>query len=215
MKKLIMLLTLTITLTTVDASGQNWNEWMQQKKTQRKYLIKQVALLRTYLGIMKKGVTIVRSGLNTIQNIKNGELNLHRDFFGSLKNVNPHISNGAKVADIIAYQVFILQQLKKLNQYCQDSQQFSAEELRYVADVYTNMLMLCQVNVDELITIIKPDQATMTDDERLTQLNRLHDDMQDKHAFIQSFSEDAQYIATNRAREALNTSQSKAFNTIP
>ena len=85
--------------------SQTAQEWTQQKATQKKYLLQQIAALQVYLGYAKNGYSIVTSGVNTIRNIKNNDLSLHRNFFNLLKNVNPSISRYAKIVDIMAYQV--------------------------------------------------------------------------------------------------------------
>jgi hypothetical protein len=203
MKKLIIILTLITGCFTSDSQAQNWNEWFKQKKTQRRYLIKQIALLKVYITQVKKGITVVRRGLNTVENVKNGEFNLHKDFFSYLNNVNPAIANSAKVADIIAYQVFIMRQLNSVNRYCRNNKQFTPEEVRYVGDVYTNMLVLCDANLAELLSIIRSNKTKMTDDERLGRIDWLHEDMLDKQRFVKSFDRDVRYIGLNREHEQL------------
>lgn len=198
--KFIMILITGMILSTA-APAQTWNEWFKQKKTQKKYLVKQIALLRLYLGYLKKGYEIADKGLTTIHNIKNGDFNLHRDFFGSLKNVNPHIANSAKVADIIAFQVYIIQDIKRVNSFCRDNEHFTPEEIRYVAAVYSNMLFLCDASISELLMIIRSNETEMKDDERLMRIDRLYDDMLDKHTFVQSFDNDVRLIAKERERE--------------
>lgn len=214
-KYLIVLVIGLVTLSGVEAQAQNWNEWFKQKKTQRRYLLKQLALLKVYIGYVKKGVTVVRHGLNTVQNVKNGEFNLHKDFFSHLNNVNPLIANSAKVADIIAYQVFILQQLRKVNQYCRGHGKFTPEEIRYVADVYANMLVLCDANLAELLSIIRPDKTKMTDDERLSRIDYIHTDMLDKQRFVKSFNQDVRYIGFNRAHDQYELDAMSVYYGIP
>src|SRR5258706_14560273 len=85
--------------------AQTAEEWTQQKKTQIKYLLQQIAANKVYIDYLEKGYSIARNGLQTIQNIKKGDFNLHFNFFDSLKKVNPKIKGWAKVADIIAYQL--------------------------------------------------------------------------------------------------------------
>jgi hypothetical protein len=197
------------------APAQTWDEWFKQKKTQKKYLAKQIVLLRLYLGYLKKGYEIADKGLTTIHNIKNGDFNLHRDFFGSLKNVNPHIKNSAKVADIIAFQVYIIQNIKRVNNFCKTNEYFTPEEIRYVAAVYSNMLFLCDASISELLTIIRSNETEMKDDERLVRIDKLYDDMLDKHAFVQSFDSDVRLIARERERETRSVERMhKQYETI-
>src|SRR5882762_9234160 len=153
MKKPILIISLAIACISYESYGQTFAEWFQQKKTQKKYLVQQIAALHVYLDYLKKGYTIVHNGLNTIGNIKNGNFNLDRDFFSSLKNVNPSIKNIAKVADIIAFQVYISRELGRVYSFCAGNKHFTPEELRYIAKVHTNMLLLSDASVSELIKI--------------------------------------------------------------
>lgn len=213
MKFLFIIVTGILLSTTSPA--QTWDEWFKQKKTQKKYLAKQIVLLRLYLGYLKKGYEIADKGLTTIHNIKNGDFNLHRDFFGSLKNVNPHIKNSAKVVDIIAFQVYIIQNIKRVNNFCKNNEYFTPEEIRYVAAVYSNMLFLCDASISELLTIIRSNETEMKDDERLVRIDKLYDDMLDKHAFVQSFDSDVRLIARERERETRSVERMhKQYETI-
>lgn len=201
MKKMFIAISILFCLSVCTAQAQTWNEWFKQKKTQKKYLIKQIALLHLYLGYVKKGYEIANKGLTTIHNIKNGDFNLHRDFFGSLKNVNPHIANSAKVADIIAFQVYIVRDIRNVNIFCKNNGHFTPEEIRYVAAVYSNMLFLTDASISELLMIIRSNETEMKDDERLKRIDLLYEDMLDKHAFVQSFDYDVRLIAKERERE--------------
>jgi hypothetical protein len=201
MKRILIILSMLMCLVYAEASAQTWNEWFRQKKTQRKYLVKQIGLLRLYLGYLKKGYEIADKGLTTISNIKDGDFSLHRDFFGSLKAVNPHIRNSAKVVDIIAFQVFIVRSIGEINDFCRDNEYFTPEEIRYVAAVYTNMLVLMDASVAELLMVIRSGESEMKDDERLQRIDALHADLLDKHAFIRSFDSDVRTIARERERE--------------
>lgn len=198
--KYLLIVTTTILICTT-AHAQTWNEWFRQKKTQRNYLVKQIALLQVYLGYVKKGYEIADKGLTTIHNIKNGDFNLHRDFFGSLKNVNPHIANSVKVADIIAFQVYIIEDIRKVNNFCKNNEHFTHEEIHYVATIYSNMLFLMDASISELLMIIRSNGTEMKDDERLMRIDKLYDDMLDKHAFVQFFDNNVGVIASERERE--------------
>lgn len=199
--KFIVLIIVGAMLSTA-APAQTFNEWFRQKKTQRRYLTKQVALLRVYLGYLKRGYEIVDKGLTTIGNIKDGEFNLHRDFFSSLKNVNPYIRNSAKVADIVAFQVWIIRNMAEVNDFCRDNRYLTPEEIRYVVHVYANMLVLMDASVAELLAVTRSGEAEMKDDERLKRIDNLYTDLLDKHAFVKSFDADLRTITRERERES-------------
>lgn len=201
MKRTAIILLGWILCLQMNVTAQTWNEWFKQKKTQKKYHYEQIVALQMHLNNLKKGITIVYKGLTAIHNIKNGDFNLHRDFFGSLKKVNPLISNSAKVADIIAFQVYIIQNLKKINNYCKNNKSFTAEEIRYVALVYSNMLLLTDASISELLDIIRSDKSDMKDDERLNRIDKLYDDMLDKHAFVTGFGNEVVLLSHQREKE--------------
>ena len=202
MKKLTLLFLVTLVIGMGSATAQTFDEWFRQKKTQKKYLIQQIAALRVFMGNLKKGYDIAHKGLNTISNIKDGNFNLHRDFFGSLKNVKPAISNSVKVADIIAFQIYVIRDMKRVYNFCERNENFTPEEIRYIAKVHTNLLFLCDANLSELLMIIRSNETEMTDDERLMRIDKIYDDMQDKHAFVQAFGNDTQSLSQERGKES-------------
>lgn len=193
-------------------SAQTADEWLNQKATQKKYLLQQIAALQVYLGYAKKGYSIVTNGVNTIRSIKNGDLNLHRDFFNRLKNVNPAIRRYAKVADIIAYQVKIIKQTKNTIQQIKETKQFTEPELDYCKAVFDNLLDECMKTVEELILVTTSGNLEMKDDERLKRIDGLYADVQDKYSFACSFSEDMGLLAVQRLGEQMEINRSKLIN---
>lgn len=183
------------------ASAQTWNEWFKQKKTQRRYLRKQIALFKVYLGYLKEGYEIADKGLTLIGDIKDGDFTLHKDYFGSLKKVNRYLANSAQVVDVFELQLQVIHGIREVNTFCQDNEYFTPEEIHYIARVYLNMLSLTGQSIDELLTIITSGESEMTDDERLQRVSELHADMQDKTAFVQCFAADVGMIAAERERQ--------------
>jgi len=195
-------------------SAQTTAEWTQQKTTQRKYLLEQIAALHTYISYAKKGYDIVNKGVTTVRNIKKGDFNLHRDFFNHLKTVNPKISNYTKVADIIAYQFRIIKQTKEAVAGIRVTKQFTLQEIDYCAAVLDNLIAECIKTIDELLLIITDGKLEMKDDERLKRIDRLYADIQDKYAFTSTFSEDMALLAMQRLSEQVQINHSKILNGI-
>src|SRR4051812_14383767 len=127
MKKVAI--TLVILIAFKESSAQTFDEWFKQKKTQKKYLIEQIAAFQMYLGYVQKGYSIARKGLTTIGNIKKGDFNLNNDFFSSFKSVNPTIRNYSKVAEIIAFQIKIVHTYKYTYKYVQTISLYSPAEV--------------------------------------------------------------------------------------
>jgi len=213
MKK-IMLLAIAIGLYIGPVSAQTVNEWVNQKSTQKKYLLQQIAALQVYINYAKKGYNIVSGGINTIRDIKKGDLNLHNTFFSSLKTINPKISRYSKVADIISFQVRIIKLARQTLQSIREANQFSVEEIEYCKMVLDALLDDCIQSITELIEIITPDKLQMTDDERLVRIDKLYLDMQDKFTFSNVMSEDISLLALQRLSEQIEINRSKRINGI-
>lgn len=197
----MMLLPLFFCLVCADTQAQTWEEWFRQKKTQRKYLAKQIALLKIHLEYLKKGYDIAQQGLTLIGDIKDGEFGLHRSYFASLKDVNPQLARLTKVADTFTMQAYIVRRMGEINAFSQNNPYLTPEEIRYVATVYTNLLKLADASLGELLVIVRAGESQMTDDERLARIDLLYADMLDKHAFVRSFENDVHLIAAERERE--------------
>jgi hypothetical protein len=196
------------------SNAQTFDEWFNQKSTQKKYLLQQIAALKVYLDYAKKGYNIVTGGISTIRNIKNGDLNLHRDFFNRLQNVNLAIRRYAKVADIIAYQVKIIKQTKLVLQQIRETKQFTEAELDYCKQVFDTLLDECIKTAEELILVTTSGELEMKDDERLKRIDGLYADVQDKYSFACSFSEDMGLLAVQRLGEQMEINRSKIINGV-
>jgi hypothetical protein len=194
--------------------SQTTKEWTQQKSTQKKYLIQQIAALHTYIGYAKKGYNIASKGINTIRNIKNGDFNLNRDFFGSQKQINPKIKKYARLADLLAYQYRIIKKTKQVISAIQQTSQLTTDEIDYCKKVFDNLLDECVKTIDEVITILTPDEFTMKDDERLKRVDNTYTDMQDKYAFYSSFSNEMGVLIAQRIAEQYEINRSKILNSI-
>ena len=62
-----------------------------QKATQQKLALEQIAALSVYAQEALQGYQAVQNGLNIIKEITNGEFNLHTIFFAALAGINPKL----------------------------------------------------------------------------------------------------------------------------
>lgn len=212
MKSLVILIFFTIL--SVGTKAQTFAEWFRQSATQKKYLLQQIATLQVYIGYVQKGYSIARQGLNTISDIKHGEFNLHRDYFNSLKTVNPKIKNYSKVADIIVLQVNIIKTYKEAAKQLKQSGTFNAGEISYINGVFKRLMDDCAETIDALITVTTSGELEMKDDERLKRIDALYSDMQGKYTFVQGFSNEAKLLAASRIQEQNNIQTIRALNPI-
>jgi len=186
-----------ITTTAPGCRAQTWAEWFSQKKTQKKYLVQQIAALQVYIGYAKKGYEIVGSGLQTVRDISNGEFNLHNVFITGLKQVSPAIRNDLRIAEIIALQLGMLKSFGVLK----STGGLSADQLLYVAEVANGVISACYHDLEELLLVITSGKLEMSDDERLSRLNGIYERMLEKSAFTQNFCGEAKLLIRQRALE--------------
>lgn len=194
--------------------SQTLAEWTQQKKTQREYLLHQIAALRTHLLYVKKGYDIAHEGISTIKNIKNGEWDLHRHYFGSLLLVNPAIKNYARVANIVSMQVRIVKQVRSLINECRQRKLLNSGEIDYVVKVCDHLLSECLENMEELILVITSGQLEMKDDERIKMIETIYAALQEKSVFLLSFGNSVTTLSKQRLYDKIELELSEKINDI-
>lgn len=194
--------------------AQSWSEWFQQKKTQKKYLLQQIAALQVYIDYAAKGYKIAGDGIHAVRDIKKGDFNLHENFFKSLYQINPAIKKYGKVADILLYQYKILKGAKQTLRDAASAKQLSPEETDYCKSVFDFLFGECVKSVDELLDVLTADNLQMKDDERLKRIDAIYADMQDKYTFCASFSEDLGLLNAQRIREQAEMARSTTINAI-
>jgi len=200
MKKVWITL-IAIIITTVATNAQTWDEWFRQKKTQKKYLVQQIAALKVYLKFLKEGYDVAKQGLDIVGDIKDGNFNDHSTYFSSLKLVNGNVPDISKIHAIVAYQNAIMKEFGSLVNECNADQSLSQNEKSYVKSVYGNLLSECERAISELTTITTDDEAQMTDDERIERLNLIYADMKDKYSFCRSFCNATRMLMMQRTHE--------------
>lgn len=195
--KSLAVLLLVVALCCTQARAQTWGEWFRQKKTQKKYLLEQIAALKVYSGYLKKGYELTRKGTGLIRDIKNGEFSLHRTFFDGLKLVSPLVKNDMRIPEIISLQLDILEAFEGLT----IAEGLSAQQHSYVGEVKTKVLEDWRDDLAELILVITSGKLEMSDPERLKRLAALHEALLDRFAFVRQFSEEIQMLIRYRKKK--------------
>lgn len=212
MKKIT--LTIICSLAVCWTQAQTWNEWFRQSKTQKKYLIQQIAALKGYIEVAQKGYKIAKEGLDFIGDMKRGEFNLHDAFFNSLQSINPEIRKYYKVAEIVGLQSEILKNCAETKRSLRNSGMMQADELEYVTGSFNRMLENCSDLVAQLITLTTSGKLELTDDQRIRRIDEVHQQMQDNYTFTKSFGDQALILAISRKQESNDLQTSRALNGI-
>jgi hypothetical protein len=182
------------------ARAQNWNELLRQGKTQKKYLIEQIAALQAYSDYLKKGYNLVDAGLGQISDLTGGEYNLHQAFIRSLESVSPFIRLDPRVIEVILMQHSISGLFNALINHRMAGQ----EAREYIDAVRKQLDEECTTDLKELLLVMTPGKLTMSDDQRIERLNRIHERMQDKLIFARHFSSQVLALSAQHQLEKIN-----------
>ncbi len=181
---------------------------------QIKLYLEQIAANKVYIEYLQKGYGILRSGLTTIGNIKDGHFRLDRDFFAALESINPKIKNYSKVVDIIAYNISIVREFKTTLQQARETGLFTGTEESYLESVYGNVLKGCNGIIDALTLFTSPGRLKMSDDERIKEIDALHDEMQDSYVFSKQFCAEINVLALQRKEDLNDVNTLKSLHGI-
>lgn len=181
--------------------GQTLAEWTQQKKTQIKYLVQQIAALQVYATYVGKGYDIAKKGLDAIHAIKKGDFYLHENYFSSLQKVNPAVKDYTKIADIIALQILIVKNCRRQKNSMMQSGSFTNAEQSYAGKVFENVLTGSTEIIDQLIAITTDGLLQMKDDERMKRIDHLYEGMQEHYEFVKHFENENNRLAIQRMKD--------------
>jgi hypothetical protein len=163
--------------------------------------VEKLTQFKAILSDMRQGYTILTQGYGQVKDLAQGNFNLHQVFLDGLLKVNPEVARYARVADIIADEASILSEYKKAYKQFNNSGRFNASELGYIANVYSNLTGAALQNVNELTDVITASKLRMSDDERLSAIDRIYADTNDKLQFLRSFNRRTSMLQVQRQLE--------------
>ena len=164
-------------------------------------MMDQIADLEACLDDLEKGYQEVESGLHTIGDIKNGEFNLHKLFFGSLKAVNPRIAEMSEVAEVASLEAAIVKQTTMTLSSAKQNRWLQPAELAYLSKFYSALLRAGTEDLNALADLITDDHLEMADGERIQRIQAIDKDIQSQYGILQAFDSEAGLLAQQRQRE--------------
>ncbi|MEO6520983.1 MAG: TerB family tellurite resistance protein [Mucilaginibacter sp.] len=163
--------------------------------------VEKLTQFKAILSDMRQGYTILTQGYGQVKDLAQGNFSLHQVFLDGLLKVNPEVAKYARVADIIADEASILSEYKRAYKRFNNSGLFKASELDYIASVYSNLTGAALNNINELADIITASRLRMSDDERLSAIDRIYADTNDKLQFLRSFNRRTSMLQIQRQQE--------------
>ena len=169
--------------------------------------IQKLAALKSILKEMYDGYKILTTGYNAVKDISQGNFSLHKLFLDGLLTVSPTVKKYVRIADIINSQLTIVTEYKTALAHFRGIQLFNNSDINYLQSVYNNVFNLSLQNLDELLMVITDNQLRASDAERISAIDRIYKDMEDKLEFLRQFDNNAGLLATQR-QKALEENQS-------
>jgi len=179
------------------ANAQNFAEWFEQGKTQKKYLLQQIAALQVFSGALKQGYLVASKGLGSISGNLKGENSLHATYYNRLKTVDAAVKNNPMVKEILTWQANILKRLANIDQI----NGMTGNEKKYIVSVRAAVLNDCNDQINTLQNVITDGKLEMSDAERIALLIKIHTAMMDNYRFASGFAAQVNIYATQRIQE--------------
>lgn len=185
-----------------------------QAQGQQKEMLRQILYLKLYIEKAKKGYETIRKGLQTISELKEGELRLHEDYFDSLSAVPQAIRNHELVYSTQAFHDKILLETSRFQHSLRDQDLFHGDEIAHIRRTLERLLTQCEGDLDVLRTLISDNDFSMTDGERLKQIKILRDRALMHYTFLKSFTSSISLLGLARLKERGDVEKAAELNSV-
>lgn len=187
-----------------------------QEVTQLILNLEKLRELRKILRELKKGYEILFEGYNKIRDIARGNFKLHEAFLDALLQASPVVKSYGRIKDIVELQLALLRESRQTMQLLSATGQFSTEELEYLAKVYDELISESIKNLDALTDVLTTKKMRASDDERLSMIDALYEEMSSKLVFLRHFNSNNSLLAAQRKDEAAsNGTVKKVYGITP
>ncbi|WCT14379.1 TerB family tellurite resistance protein [Mucilaginibacter jinjuensis] len=173
--------------------------------------IEKLTQLKGILSDMKAGYQIYQEGYGSISQLSKGNFDLHSVYLNGLLSINPTVKNYGRVAEIISQQVSLISEYKSAYKQFQQSGSFSASELNYISNVYTQLVNQSLQNLDDLTNVLTAGKLRMSDDERMRAIDRIYASSSDKLQFLRHFNRQGVLLNIQRSKDIGDTRTVKQF----
>jgi hypothetical protein len=179
-----------VAMTTITASAQN----------QLKVMMEQILKMKIQTGLQKEGNKNANNGLSRIGTNKNGTYTVFKNYFTSLKNVNPKVKKTDEVEKIRDLFFEIRRIFPLTIDMANNSGLFEFHEIQYFDKVYDKVQKDCQDILSNLNTVTSNGTTEMTDDQRIKRIQQLYTRMVEAYTFSKGFCTDIQCTKASRQK---------------
>jgi hypothetical protein len=189
-----------------EAKCQTFNEWFKQKKTQKQYLIEQIAALQLYLKNLNQGYVVVKKGLNLVGEITGNSYSMDNIYLQSLLHVKTPIKNSQLNNSVIILEGRIKKRLIILEERINENNTIlTADESGYLKQVTKKAESILSDQMATARKALTAVEVHMTDAGRIQILNNVKNDLEELESFLgQADAELAKLITQRRAEHFEN-----------
>ena len=160
--------------------------------------IAQLALVKNMYQEMQQSYTTLEQGYENIKGISMGTFNLQQGYQDSLFLVSPSVCADPVVASTIQVQMEMVSAYDSAFSRFKVSPYLKTDEIAYLSNLYQNLLNRSAQDIQELTLIMTDGSLSMTDAERLSAINRIHQSMVDRLALVRSIGTQVTQLINRR-----------------
>lgn len=144
--------------------------------------------------------TLTKLKLDNITEWVEKHRNLYKDYHDELYKVKVIITYYKRIKDISEKQVKIVEEYKWAWNLFKQDQNFTADELDYMAKVYSGLLDQSVKNIDQISLVVNSFITQMSDAKRLQIINATADQVEANYFDLIKFNQEAILLSLQRAK---------------
>jgi len=163
-------------------------------------MLEQLAALKGYISTAEKGYHIAEEGLHLVRDLKTGEFNLHRVFFGSLRVVDDGVLENPSVAGAYRLAAAATNAFARAIDSYAGSGWLTPSEMGYIRALQQNTEDRCRDDLEALQVLTTDGELSMTDGERIRKIDVLATGMQERYTRVIAFLTDVAWLIAQRQK---------------
>lgn len=147
--------------------------------------------------------------LNEITGWVQNQKDLYSNFYSGLWEVKSIISYYHRIREITQKQAYLIAQYQQAWRMIQGDRHFTAQEISYMAGVYSGIMEATLQNVDQLFTVINSFSTQMSDAKRLELINQVAATVDSNYGDLLQFNQQNALLSLSRTKDAQDAAMVK------
>lgn len=144
--------------------------------------------------------TLSKLKLDNISGWVEKQKTLYKDYYEELYKVKAIIAHYQRIKDITEKQVRIVEEYQWAWALIKQDEHFTADELNYMATVYSGLLDQSANNIDQIFLVVNSFTTQMSDAKRLEIINATADQVDANYYDLVRFNQEAILLSLQRAK---------------